>query len=238
MQLAAFVTEVTNSRLPATEADRDITMDQAVERYLTEYLAKEKGRATATIKNYRQLHKKWFSPKIGGKRVRDVADEVMDRIAGEMREAGLSVSRLNDVRSLYGPFFRWARRGGYTRHNPMAEFEVPPSDQVPDERVPPEVDQMCRYIEAAVEVIPNVTPVLTLYAVTGRRRAEMTALRRSRIYPSDLKIKVDVANDRPQFRIAVRPAVGWFHRVWREIDLPVAPLGDLPIRATSAVTLV
>jgi site-specific recombinase XerC len=194
-ELAAFVTEVANSRLPATETDRDITMDDAIERYLSEHLEKEKGRATATIKNYRHLHMKWFSPKIGGRRVRDVADDVMDRIAGEMRAAGLSGSRLNDVRSLYGPFFRWAKRRGYTRHNPMAEFEVPRSDQVPDERVPPEVDQMCRYLEAAVEVIPDVAPVLTLYAVTGRRRAEMTALRRSRIFPADLKIKVDVAND-------------------------------------------
>jgi hypothetical protein len=35
----------------------------------------------------------------------------------------------------------------------MADFEAPTSRHVACEHVPPEVDQLCRYLEAAVEVV-------------------------------------------------------------------------------------
>lgn len=195
VELAAFVTEVANARLPETEADRDILMNPAVDRYLSEYLLKEKGRAPNTTRGYRVMHYKWFAPEIGGRRVRDVTDADMDRIAGRMREAGRSESRLQDVRSLYAPFFRWAKRRGILRHSPMVDFEIPTSTQVPQALVPPEVDQLVMYLEAALDVVPDVATVLTLDAVTGMRRAELGSLRRSRLFPPELMLKVDAASD-------------------------------------------
>jgi integrase len=59
--------------------------------------------------------------------------------------------------------------------------------------VPPEVDQLCRYLEAALEVVPDVAPVLTLGAVTGMRRGELVGLRRSRLFPAAGKLVVDAA---------------------------------------------
>lgn len=68
VERAAFVTKVQRSRLPATEADRDIRMNEAIDRYLTEHLSQENGRAASTVRGYRAMHYKWFALKIGGKR--------------------------------------------------------------------------------------------------------------------------------------------------------------------------
>jgi hypothetical protein len=70
--LAEFVADVHNSPLPDKKTDRDITIDEAIERFLTEYLLGEKGRDLRTVLNYRGVHAKWFSHEIGGRRVADV----------------------------------------------------------------------------------------------------------------------------------------------------------------------
>ena len=86
-----------------------MTVDGAVELYLVEYLQSEKGRERRTIDDYRRLHKRWGAPRIGQRRVRDVDEDEMDKLFGDMRRAGLSRSRMNQARSLYGPLFRWAK---------------------------------------------------------------------------------------------------------------------------------
>jgi integrase len=100
---------------------------------------------------------------------------------------------MNDARSLYVPLFRWAKRRRIVARSPMAEFELPTSRHIAREHVPPEVDQLCRYLEAALEVVPDVAPVLTLGAVTGMRRGELVGLRRSRLDPRNGRIRVDAA---------------------------------------------
>jgi integrase len=75
----------------------------------------------------------------------------------------------------------------------MADFELPTSRHVAREHVPPEVDQLCRYLEAALAVVPDVAPVLTLGAVTGMRRGELVGLRRSSLFPAAGKLVVDAA---------------------------------------------
>jgi hypothetical protein len=55
-RLVAFVNETSRTQLPDSRHQRDITMDEAIERFLTEYLTNEKGRAEKTITDYRYLH--------------------------------------------------------------------------------------------------------------------------------------------------------------------------------------
>jgi integrase len=191
--LADFAAEVRGAPLPDGKHDRDMTVDDAVERFLTEHLVGEKGREERTIAHYRSVHRKWFSPEIGRRRLRDIDEATIDRIFGRLRRAGLSASRMNDARSLYAPLFRWAKRRRIVARSPMADFELPTSRHVAREHVPPEVDQLCRYLEAALEVIPDVAPVLTLGAVTGMRRGELVGLRRSRLLPKAGKLVVDAA---------------------------------------------
>ena len=59
-----------------------------------------------------------------------------------MRQAGLSASRLNQAKSLYVPFFRWAKRRGMTLRNPMVDFEIPTSTYRAKRRTPPEIEEL------------------------------------------------------------------------------------------------
>jgi hypothetical protein len=55
-QLVTFVDEMSTAALPDTRDVRDSTVDEAIERFLTEHLDEEKGRAEKTINDYRKLH--------------------------------------------------------------------------------------------------------------------------------------------------------------------------------------
>ena len=85
-ELAAFVTEVHESPpVPVTWPTATSLSMSAIEQFLTEHLLGEKGRDPRTVQNYRGVHAKWFSPEIGGRRVRDVDEAAIDRIFGRMR---------------------------------------------------------------------------------------------------------------------------------------------------------
>lgn len=194
-QLAAFVSEI-QLQPPASRRDeRDLNVDDAIERFLSEHLEKEKGREPKTVNDYRRLHLKWFSPAIGARRVRDIDEAAIDKIFGDMRRAGLSKSRMNQAKSLYGPFFRWAKKRRLTPRNPMLEFDLPTSKQVSRERTPPEADELSTLLNAALVVVPEVAPLLTLGAVTGMRRGELVGVRRSRILWDEGRLTVDVSID-------------------------------------------
>lgn len=195
LELAAFVNEVANGTPPADRDSQALTMDEAMKVFLEEHLRDDKGREEKTVRDYWNLHAKWFAPKIGEKLPRQVDEKTMDRLFGEMRRAGLSDSRMNQATSLYAPFFKWAKRRGMVRRNPMAEFERPTSTQVATERVPPEVEELSVYLSAAVEIIPEVAPLLVVGAVSGPRRGELVGLRRSRINWRDGQLTVDSAID-------------------------------------------
>jgi integrase len=193
-RLAAFVTEV-NSAAPLAETDLyNLTVDAAVDRFL-DHVRDEKGREGKTIRDYRSIHRCWFSDSIGRLRVRDVDVMAMDRAFGRMREAGLSRSRMNHARSLYAPFFRWAKQRGMTLRNPMLDFELPTSRYVSRERTPPEVEELCLLLREAALVIPDVAPILVLGAVTGMRRGELAGVRRSCIDTRRSLLTVGVAID-------------------------------------------
>lgn len=193
-ELACLAAEVRAAGRPSAEAV-SLRLDEAVERFLTEHLRDEKGREDKTLSGYRAVHRKWFAPYIGDRLVRDIDEATLDRLFGRMRAAGLSASSLNQAKSLYMPFFRWARKRGLTLRNPMAEFQLPTSTFVSPERIPPEVDELTALLAAAVEVVPEVAPVLALGAVTGMRRGELVGLRRSRVRWEERRLTVDASVD-------------------------------------------
>jgi integrase len=191
--LAEFVDEMSGASLPKSRDLRDLTMDEAMERFLNEYLAGEKGRADKTIGDYRNLHQRWFSPTIGAKAVKRIDSATIDALFGAMRRAGLSASRLNQARSLYAPFFRWARRRGITTQSPMADFQLPTSTYRSTSQTPPEVEEVTLLLSTAVEVTPEIAPVLVLAAVTGVRRGELVAIRRSGVNWNKRLVTIDSA---------------------------------------------
>ncbi len=172
-----------------------MTFDAAVDQFLTEHLLEEKGREPKTVSDYRLLHAKWFSPEIGTKQLRTIDEAVIDRLFGRMARAGLSRSRMNQAKSLYRPFFRWARSRRLIDRNPMADFQLPTARKASQERTPPEVEELVLLLCTAAEVVPEVAPVLALGAVTGMRRGELLGLRRSRLQPDAGRLVVDAAID-------------------------------------------
>ncbi len=192
-QLVAYLEEMNSVQQPDSRELRDVTVDEAVERFLVEHLGEEKGRAEKTIGDYRKLHHRWFSPTIGSRPVKRVDTAVMDQLFGAMRQAGLSSSRLRQAKSLYAPFFRWAKRRGMITRNPMADFELPTSTHCSKERTPPEVHELCLLLSTATDVVPDVAAILLLGAVTGMRRGELVGVRRSGIAWSKNQITVDSA---------------------------------------------
>lgn len=192
-QLVTFLEEMAAAHHPEDRNLRELTMDEAIEQFLTEYLRDEKGRAEKTISDYRKLHARWFSPAIGSRRVARVDTAAMDRLFGEMRQAGLSTSRLNQARSLYAPFFRWAKRRGVSTRDPMSDFQKPTSTYRSKERTPPEVEELSLVLANAVETVPDIAPLLVLGAVTGMRRGELVGIRRSHIAWDTCRITIDTA---------------------------------------------
>lgn len=191
---ARIVGEVDDARLPSKQADRDLTIDEGIERYL-DYLSDEKGREERTVRGYRQLHTQWFAKPIGQRRIRDVDEDDFDRIFGKMRRGGLSSSRMKEGVKLYKPFFRWAKRRGIVRRSPLADFELPKSSHVPKRRTPPEVEQVALILATSVEHTPDIAPLLTLAAVTGMRRGELVAVRRRSVRWAKGVLYVDEATD-------------------------------------------
>jgi hypothetical protein len=59
--LVAFVHEMHAAQQPSTQEMRDLTIDDAIERFLAEYLGDEKGRATKTISDYRMARRGWLT---------------------------------------------------------------------------------------------------------------------------------------------------------------------------------
>lgn len=194
-QLVAFVAEIQGQRSVARREDRDVVFDSAIEQFLTEHLAAEKGREPTTVSDYRRLHLKWFSPILGRRRVRDIDEAAIDDVFGRMKRAGLSRSRMNHARSLYAPFFKWAKTRRLVLRNPMLEFQLPTSTQVSRERTPPELDELSILLNVAVDLTPDIAPLLTLGAVTGMRRGELVGVRRSRILWDERRLTVDTAID-------------------------------------------
>jgi hypothetical protein len=53
-----FVAQTRRDPLPQP----NVTVDEAIEQFLTEHLLGEKGREPRTVDDYRRLHLKWFAP--------------------------------------------------------------------------------------------------------------------------------------------------------------------------------
>ena len=80
-----------------------------------------------------------------------------------------------------------------TTRNPMAEFQLPTSTYRSTERTPPEVEEVTLLLSTAAEVTPDIAPLLVLAAVTGVRRGELVAIRRSSVAWSKGQVTIDSA---------------------------------------------
>ena len=192
-ELAQLVTEVRAANGTTRADGRRATLDVAVRRFLYEHLLDERGREPKTIDDYWKLHLLWFSPTLGDRHVRDLTRPMFDVRFGSMRRAELSRSRMNQARSLYAPFFRWAIHQGMTTRNPLVGFELPTSTHVAREIVPPEVEDVALLLSTSFEVVPDIAEVLVLGATTGMRRGELVGIRASALQLDKQQLRVTTA---------------------------------------------
>lgn len=100
---------------------------------------------------------------------------------------------MNQARSLYSPFFRWAIHKGMTTRNAMVGFELPISSHIAREIVPPEVEEVALLLATAFEVVPDVAEILVLGATTGMRRGEFVGIRASALQLDKRQLRVTTA---------------------------------------------
>lgn len=155
VELARLVTEVHETDRTTRAEARHTTFDAGVQRYLYNHLLDDMGRDQRTVDDYWKLHKKWFSPKLAQRLVRDLTRPMFDQRFGAMRREGKSRSRMNQARSLYVPFFRWAVSNGLVTRHPLMNYELPTSTHVSTETVPPEVDELVLLLNTAFKVVPQ-----------------------------------------------------------------------------------
>jgi integrase len=75
----------------------------------------------------------------------------------------------------------------------MVDFEMPTSTYRSKERTPPEVEELTLLLSTAVEVTPEIAPLLVVGAVTGTRRGELVAIPRSAMSWKKNQITIDTA---------------------------------------------
>jgi hypothetical protein len=85
------------------------------------------------------------------------------------------------------------------------------------EHLPPEAHQLSRYLATAVELAPDIAPVMTLGAVTGMRRGELVSIHRSGLDVKRGRLRVDPA-------IAGKRVKTTKTRVERDVALDTATL--------------
>lgn len=193
VELARLVTEVHETDRTTRAEVRRTVLDDAVRRYLYEHLLDNMGRDQRTVDDYWKLHKKWFSSKLGQRLVRDLTRPMFDQRFGAMRREGRSRSRMNQARSLYVPFFRWAINNGITTRHPLLNYELPTSTHVSRETVPPEVEEVVLLLNTAFDVVPEVAEILVLDATSGMRRGELVGIRESSLRPATSEVRVTTA---------------------------------------------
>ena len=180
----------------AVPQDRDATrwsVEDLIRHYLT-YL-EEQGKELRTRRRYESVARNWVLPVIGTKPARRLTPEDVDRCFARMRKAGQSTGSMNYAKALLSGAFKWGRRTGKVLHNPMADFQMPKSTYVPEERLPPEAEDIALILQAAFEYTPDIAPILVLAATTGARLGELIAPRRSDIDWSRQTVWVRAATD-------------------------------------------
>ena len=186
--LADFVAEVGDGSSLPGPASKVMTLDDLLRAYIDSCREESddnpKSWEASTLLRYDGIRRNWIAPVIGDVKLSAVSDEHIDRCFAKMRRLGASRSHMNQARSLMSGAFKWARRRKLVMRNPLAGYELPKSKYQSHEVVPPEVEELVALLNAAVERIPDVAPVLSLAATTGMRRGELSGLRRSSL---DLK---------------------------------------------------
>ena len=190
--LAALITEVGDGGALPRQSERSLTVEELVRWYL-QFATEERGLEHSTMLGYETAYDNWVSDMIGNRRASTITPGDLDTLFGRMRRAGLSRSRMNNVRSVLSGAYKWGKRHRKVTTNPVQGFDLPVSTHTPRPTTAPELDALLHVLDIAEQHDPVIAPVLKLGATTGLRRGELAGLRRDRVRLDRNEIVVDTA---------------------------------------------
>lgn len=184
--------ELLQAAPPDDDASR-WTVKDLLEHYLS-FLG-DQGRERRTLIRYEGIAKNWLAPVIGEKKVRQVRPADLDRCFAVMRRGGQSGPSMQYAKALLSGAFKWAKRTGKILSNPAIDIQLPKSNYVASEKLPPEAEDISLILRGALVHTPDIAPILTLAATTGARLGELVALRISDIDERRQSLAVHSAMD-------------------------------------------
>lgn len=104
------------------EKETSITIDKFFTTWIDEYKPNLKRSTRAT---YKQVYKDMIKAKLGGKRMRDVRGDMIQKHINSLANDGFSYGRINMVFIILNGMFATAKRLHYINHTPMDCVSVP-----------------------------------------------------------------------------------------------------------------
>jgi integrase len=157
-----------------------ITFGKLLDRWLEECERMELS--PTTMRTYRAQIKQTIRPNLGKVLLSRLTPKHLDDLYGRMKTDGLSPKTIRNHHAIISSALHQAVRWGWVKQNVAIKAKPP---RVSQRRVTaPSVEAVRRVIEAAEERDPRLAPLLMLAALTGLRRGELCALRRTDV---DLK---------------------------------------------------
>lgn len=150
--------------------------------------------AASTVEAYAEAYRRWIAPMIGGTEISDVTAPVLDDLVTDLALAGLSRTRLEEVRKVLRGVAKHAIARGELATNPAATLRLPPIVADADEEVRRVLSLgQLRVLLAGTERL-RIRTMLRAAGEAGLRRGEVIGLRWT---------DVDTAGRRLQVRRAV-----------------------------------
>jgi integrase len=169
--LAELVTEVAQSPRRGTATNMTVAdllaqwLDLVVDRL-----------SPTTMRNYRAYARRYITPGLGRKQVRNVTTQEIDALYQALsRQRQLSARTIRQVHAVLRGAFGQAARWGWIRTSPVLSASPPPVHKAAVH--PPEPRDAARLVAAADQRDPDFGVFLRLAAATGARRGELCGLR-------------------------------------------------------------
>ena len=175
-EVRARLDEVRHSQatgLPVASGDR---LGEHLDWWLANLEAKAASgdKSSNTVDNARWAVEAWIKPALGGRRVRDLEPEDVERLLAAMAKVGKSRSSINRVRSYLGQELAVAERRGKVARN-VARISEMPATSRPAARRTLTPEQAARLLQAASG--DRLEGLIVVGLMLGLRPGELTGLR-------------------------------------------------------------
>jgi integrase len=175
------------------------TVADALERWFVHTTPRREARSNETVRGLLDHH---LVPSLGHLPVSEVTVGILERFYARLSASGLSDGTIRHLHYSVRPALRLAVRWGWIERNPADSVELGPLRR--RQIRPPSDEDVNVLLNAAATTDPALALFVRLYAVTGARRGEIAALRRSKVDSLAGAMTIDSALTSPKSGLAVK----------------------------------